>query len=1222
VDGQLREWSGQTGYSYGVPYDYWEADRWYYIMCATGKQDVEQGFWSAGFFDVNGRADTDSRYVGNPFTKPEVPEGQDIIIGKYFDGWVSSIRLSVDTDDTVFTNTGYGGNRAKAGSIVLSTSIGRMPVPFKPFEKLYTFSIYVSPDNTSFGHRADVDSHGENSYSEFEVGSKFAQKYNAYFAVDLGDQHKLDIVRHYGQEDLYYFDDVSNVIYSYVDTTNPNEAFVTPFEFDPDDAFLGWEGFLPDKNKWEIFGIDVDKSDYIRLKNGYLELKANSTESGPHGIKSKYAIHGDFDIEVKFGRTASDQGDWFNNFGVRLSNGESGETSIVMTVEFDFDNPPPWYYIRSTITNNGSSNTYIVHIPSFTTRLRIVRDGHHFICYYHYSGSWVKLSDSFVNDARGKDVDYVFMSTETSDNYPAIANYFYEYKVNNANNLYLRSDSDNARWLAISMLNGDFTERYIHKLGIYPDITQNIVPGGDGFNCDWDDLGPSITAHSEGINVALDATASGSSYVSTLEPSKAVDGILLDQKGYEFTNIWATDNTSEQWLWLDFGEEKDIYKVKLFHGYDEADEDYMMVDYYVEVSTDDENYTTIFNITGNSEFERTHELVDPITARYLRLYVTNYKSKLKHLRDRSEQEIVDFIRFKGAVLRQIEVYSYYGYSVISSEEYPIIAVNLRDQFYISDHSLGGIFEESDIYDWDNDASNFAWSDSVFQDPQKVRFGSFGEDPVYEQWVAIRRNTASYYNADPLDYEAEPGIDYLKHVLINSVYAPNPVDYPWWWEADISTLSRDFDKSVELCTSSVRIDYPASDALDHVRFIGGTNFGVDSDMARRDGVAFRFYIEDIDKFDTNEGYFYWGGTDGTAQENDVEYRWYWSTISGSSALQTGWNRPYFRFRTADEVLYTPLVDPTSNIDPLMREYMTMKKAGFKFKGVGEPLTLNVDGFVVQRNHFNDYSRFSQGLYLAGSDYFTAPLGELDFSAGTIEFWLRPDYNFNGLDEFRRFRNRSIFHFGNVNNDMFGMLINANGINIYYGNLAEELDALVVQGFSGTAIDGLWHFGIVFSNTGEKIGGDNSTIRVYMNNYLVASNYRTWEIKENKSWKFALGGKVPLVLVQFASSLVTTSLEGVVSDLRIYNYCKTDFSDSMKNLSDESRIYNPYSPSKLIEISDDNVTFYKVGAPELPFKFELVEADEVVPIYVRSIVPKDITGYESRTSGLYVSWDVGV
>ena len=1187
VNGSLREYTGQDSNYHTIPYCYFMTHRWYYILFGTGKGNTIQGFTRGAFLDLNGRLEYDDAPYFASNTILNIPAGYDMCIGKNMDGWVSSIRVSTDYDDTVNTSYGYGGSRATdANSFGDYGLIGlqgdRLPVPYKPYEKLYTFSFYVSPDNNVFGHRADVDAYGENSYSYFEIGSKFAEKYNAYFAIDLGDQHKLDIVRHYGQQSLYYFDDISNTIYSSVDTADPNEAFTTQFAPDPDDDFLGWDSFLPDKDKWEIFGISTNKANYIRLRNGYLELKANSTEPGPHGIKSKYAINGDFDIEVKFGRTAPDQGNWYNNFGVKLNSGSSGETSMVMTVEFDFSNPSPWYYIRSTITNNGTADTHIAHIPALTTRLRIVRESHHFYCYYYYLGSWIILGEALVSDARGKDVDYIFMSTETSNNYPSIANYFYEYKVNSADALYLRSDSNNTRWLAINLLNGDFTDRYIYKMGLYPDITQNIAPGGNGYNCEWDNLGPSVTAYSEGSNVALGATASGSSYISVLEPSKAVDGITSDLPGNEFTNVWATDNASEQWLWLDFGEEKNIYRVKMYHGYNEEDEDYMIEDYYIEVSTDNENYTTIFNITNNSSFERTHDLVEPVAARYLRLYITSYKSKLRNIRDRSQSDIVEFTRFKGAVLRQIEVYSYYGYSVISSEEYPIIAINLRDQFYIYGHSLTGIFAENDTYDWDNDDAYFAWSDSVFQDPQKVKFGEFGGDAIYEQWLAIRRNTASYYNPDPPlgNPPSEPGIDYLKHVLIESVDKPNPTDYPWWWEADISTISRDYDKPVELSTSSIRIDYPASTALDHVRFREGTNFGIDLDMARRDGVAFRFYIEDIDKFDTSEGYFYWGGVDGTPQENEVEYRWYWSTFSGSTGLQTGWNRPYFRFRTADEVLYTPLVDPTGSIDPLMREYMTMKKAGLKFRGVGEPLTLNVDGFAIQRNHFNDYSRFSQGLYLAGNDYFTAPLGEINFSAGTIEFWLRPDFNFNGLDEFHRYRNRSIFHFANVINDMFGMLINANGINIYYGNLTEELDALIVQGLSGTAIDGLWHFGIVFSNTGTKIG-DNSTIRVYINNYLVASNYSTWEIKENKSWKFSLGGKVPLALIQFASSLITTSVEGVISDLKIYNYCKTDFSDSLQNIPDEARIDNPYLPSKLIEISDDNVTFYRVGAAGLPF-----------------------------------------
>ena len=65
----------------------------------------------------------------------------------------------------------------------------------------------------------------------------------------------------------------------------------------------------------------------------------------------------------------------------------------------------------------------------------------------------------------------------------------------------------------------------------------------------------------------------------------------------------------------------------------------------------------------------------------------------------------------------------------------------------------------------------------------------------------------------------------------------------------------------------------------------------------------------------------------------------------------------------------------------------------------------------------------------------------------------------------------------------------------------------------------------------------------------------------------------------------------------------------------------NPSEMLEISD-NVTYYKVGAPELPLFFEKVSPGTTIPIYVRSIVPKGLTGKEKRTSGIVASWEIGV
>jgi len=120
---------------------------------------------------------------------------------------------------------------------------------------------------------------------------------------------------------------------------------------------------------------------------------------------------------------------------------------------------------------------------------------------------------------------------------------------------------------------------------------------------------------------------------------------------------------------------------------------------------------------------------------------------------------------------------------------------------------------------------------------------------------------------------------------------------------------------------------------------------------------------------------------------------------------------------------------------------------------------------------------------------------------------------------------------------------------------------------------------------------------------------------------MGGKAPLSVIEHASSLKTTSVDGVISNLRIYNYCKSDFTDSMNNTFSENG-NDLVLPSKMIEISQDNVTFYRVGAAELPFSYDKVQAGDTVQIYARSIIPNGLTGKEDRTANVVVNWDIGV
>ena len=89
----------------------------------------------------------------------------------------------------------------------------------------------------------------------------------------------------------------------------------------------------------------------------------------------------------------------------------------------------------------------------------------------------------------------------------------------------------------------------------------------------------------------------------------------------------------------------------------------------------------------------------------------------------------------------------------------------------------------------------------------------------------------------------------------------------------------------------------------------------------------------------------------------------------------------------------------------------------------------------------------------------------------------------------------------------------------------------------------------------------------------------------------------VALDKGSSTEYSAIDGVISHLKIYNYCKTDFKDAMEERYIASR-NSLYDSSELIEISKDNVTYYKVGSPELPLVFEEISHLDEVTLYIRS------------------------
>lgn len=755
---------------------------------------------------------------------------------------------------------------------------------------------------------------------------------------------------------------------------------------------------------------------------------------------------------------------------------------------------------------------------------------------------------------------------------------------------------EDTRWLIFNMDNGAAgTNSFIDKLDVYSNISVYNAPGG-GYNNNWEYIGKSITNYysEQGLIDGITVTASSTFY--SMHSDFIVDGYI----GESIDNVWGSINEESPSLLFDLGDIYSIYMIQLFHGIDSGPSlSSIIKDYTLSVSEDNVSYTTVFNKTANTSKHVIHEITTPVNARYIRMSISKYMSEPVPVLT-SE----GYRYFRGAMLRGIKVFQDYGYGIVSSEEMPIIAVNLNDQFYIDGTSSIGKLAESEGDEWSIDTNNLCFSDSVLSEPKKVSFSSWGDSVSYAQWVVVRELECNCYPIGSSNNK------YMKHLVINSNSVGTICDYYWWWESYNSVLSNSYEYVVGPSVRSLCVQYQGHD-VDRVYFKEGDSFGKDESASWRDSLSFSWYIDNVDNIDNDYGYFFYGGKGGSP-EVDVVYKWHISSIS--AGLVSGWNYMSLQFRDADAIDFLTLEG--QEYDPSTVDCIDFSKIGMEYKGVGNQLTMYIDGFTIKRDDFLTESRFNKGLYLCQNEYAECLLGDLSLSKGTIEFWLNTDYDASGRDYYGNFKHRTIFHMSNVDNDVFGMLINLQGIVIYYGNAGKDFASYVINNVV-IEPDSLLHVGVVFSNTGENIDDYGTTIKFYLNNIHIASVKDAWDVSDNKHFKFTMGGKSLSAAKESSGQEVNGSIDGVVSDFRVYNYCKSNFNGSMHGA------YSTEGTNKsLIEISTDNLTFYKVGDEELPFKFSQVPDGDEVVIYVKSNIPRELKDNRNRTEGLSINWEVSV
>jgi hypothetical protein len=165
-----------------------------------------------------------------------------------------------------------------------------------------------------------------------------------------------------------------------------------------------------------------------------------------------------------------------------------------------------------------------------------------------------------------------------------------------------------------------------------------------------------------------------------------------------------------------------------------------------------EGYQEVLDVSSNTELDVTHNF-DKVVAKRARLRISDYEATNMTYIDPDTEQLE---LFNGCFLREIEVYSNVSEKYIDSEAWPVVSVDLNEQFRVKGHDLFNKDLSDTDTDWNNDEDYFKYSDSVFSDPKKVTFFDAGSE------VTI------YYSGDNSG-DVQGAVEYIfdENVYINS-----------------------------------------------------------------------------------------------------------------------------------------------------------------------------------------------------------------------------------------------------------------------------------------------------------------------------------------------------------------------------------------------------------------------------------------------------------------------
>jgi len=466
------------------------------------------------------------------------------------------------------------------------------------------------------------------------------------------------------------------------------------------------------------------------------------------------------------------------------------------------------------------------------------------------------------------------------------------------------------------------------------------------------------------------------------------------------------------------------------------------------------------------------------------------------------------------------------------------------------------------------------------DPNKVHWSSFGAEPTaYTSLKAdgwLIDEVGVYVNGN--DPEKKPQFASTRR-----------------WTSKISDVIKDYSIT-SVGTHSVGVDYPGLTGPLEEEIELVSTLGTDQLLAKKDQLKILFYVSDVSQIDLTSGHIAIGRNtsesnggssplQGTQPDRDNYYQW--DLIDMPGLITSGWNE-----------LYLPFTDNFRHGQPYFTRGDLLSigpdtstgRSRFRwfrvnFSGVENnlPFSVRITSVDVVRADYVP-SKFGNGFYLANTDYAKFPLSNFNVMQGTVEFFLRPDWTKTATcNTCNDPKDHNIFRVFNSDDFMLGLFMTGEGMQIYATNGKNTYSILDNNSPLNIPSDIDTHIAVTWDFMGDS---SDKGLCFYVNGVLssVLSSTQTTDLfwVANANCTFMLGGKAWDGIVDSTSG----SVDGVIDNLKVYNYAKSDFSWSLDNQGLE-----PLRTSDdLLEVSLDGLTFFGSG-----------DRGTGLPLLVRQVLP---------------------